>query len=63
MEGIGSKLMMEFGLSQADMESLGGELMMRGVDFNRLTPGDTEMLDIFINALIEILYNLGATYK
>jgi hypothetical protein len=42
------------------MESLGAEFMTRGVDFSRLTFGETEMLNTFVDVVGSILSDLGA---
>jgi hypothetical protein len=55
--------MMDFGLTEADMQDFGIELMQRGVDFTALVYDLSEeglsRIDKFVNAVEDILVGMG----
>jgi len=65
LEQLGYALMMEFGLSEAEMEPIGMKLMERGVDFSTLvydmSEEGLERINNFVNVLEDILVYMGAS--
>ena len=59
--------MMEFGLSEADMEPLGRKIMESGVDFSTLvydmSEEGLERINHFVDVLEDILVYMGASKK